>query len=42
MNDIDIIIKDFFGRDMCVNTEQIDEDVLRMRMGLQSQKQDDK
>ena len=40
MKDIDIIIKDTFGRKIKANTEQIEEDVLRMRMGLESQEQD--
>lgn len=41
MNDINIIIKDAFGREIKASTEQIEEDVLRMRMGLESQKKDD-
>ena len=40
MKDFNIIIKDAFGRDIKVNTEQIEEDVLRMRMGLEPQEQD--
>lgn len=40
MKDINIIIKDAFDREIKVNTEQIEEDVLRMRMGLESQEQD--
>lgn len=40
MKDINIIIKDFYGKEIKVNTEQIEEDVLRMRMGLERQKQD--
>lgn len=40
MKDINIIIKDGFGRDFKVSTEQIEEDVLRMRMELESQEQD--
>lgn len=40
MKDINIIIKDAFDREIKVNTEQIEEDVLRMRMGLEPQKQD--
>lgn len=40
MKDINIIIKDVFGREIKTSTEQIEEDVLRMRMGLDPQKQD--
>lgn len=40
MKDINIIIKGTFDREIKVNTEQIEEDVLRMRMGLESQEQD--
>lgn len=40
MEDINIIIKDAFGREIKANTEQIEEDVLRMRMGLEPQEQD--
>ncbi len=40
MNDINIIIKDAFGREIKTNTEQIEEDVLRTRMGLDLQEQD--
>lgn len=41
MKDINIIIKDAYGREIKANTEQIEEDVLRMRMGLEPQEQDD-
>lgn len=34
MKDINIIIKDALNKDFVVNTEQIEEDVLRMKMGL--------
>ncbi len=40
MNNINIIIKDAFGREIKTNTEQIEEDVLRTRMGLDLQEQD--
>lgn len=40
MKDINIIIKDTFNKDFVVNTEQIEEDVLRMKMGLEPQEQD--
>ena len=40
MKDINIIIKDAFGREVKVSTEQIEEDVLRMRIGLEPQEQD--
>lgn len=40
MKDISIIIKDFLGREIIVSTEQIEEDVLRMRIGLKPRKQD--
>lgn len=40
MKDINIIIKDAFDREIKVNTEQIEEDILRMRMGLEPQEQD--
>jgi hypothetical protein len=35
MKDINIIIKDAFDGEIKANTEQIEEDVLRMRMGLE-------
>lgn len=40
VKDINIIIKDFFGREIKASTEQIEEDVLRMRMGLEPKEQD--
>ena len=40
MKDINIIIKDAFGREIKASTEQIEEDVLRTRMGLNLQEQD--
>ena len=40
MKDINITIKDAFGRKIKANTEQIKEDVLRTRMGLDPQEQD--
>lgn len=40
MKDINIIFKDAFGREIKVSTDQIEEDVLRMRMGLEPQEQD--
>lgn len=40
MKDINIIIKDVFGKEIKVSTEQIEEDVLRMRMGLELQELD--
>lgn len=40
MKDIDIIIKDAFGREIKTNTDRIEEDVLRMRIGLEPQEQD--
>lgn len=40
MKDINIIIKDAFNKDFVVNTEQIEEDVLRIKMGLEPQEQD--
>ena len=40
MNDINIIIKDAFDREIKTNTDQIEEDVLRMRIGLEPQEQD--
>ena len=40
MEDVNIIIKDAFGREIKTNTDQIEEDVLRMRMGLEPQEQD--
>lgn len=40
MEDFNTIIKDAFGKDFVVSTEQIEEDILRMRMGLESQQQD--
>lgn len=40
MKDINIIIKDAFGRETKANTEQIEEDVLRTRIGLDLQEQD--
>lgn len=40
MKDINIIIKDAFSREIKTNTEQIEEDILRMRMGLEPQEQD--
>ena len=40
MDNINIIIKDDFGREIKVRTDQIEEDVLRMRMGLEPQVQD--
>lgn len=40
MKDFNIIIKDAFDREFKVSTEQIEEDVLRMRMGLEPQEQD--
>lgn len=40
MKDINIIIKDIFGREIKASTEQIKEDVIRMRMGLEPQEQD--
>lgn len=40
MKDINIIIKDVFGREIKTSTEQIEEDVLRMRMGLEPHEQD--
>lgn len=41
MEDVYIIIKDSFGREIKASTEQIVEDVLRMRMGLEPHEQDD-
>lgn len=38
MKDIDIIIKNAFDREIKASTEQTEEDVLRMRMGLEPQK----
>ena len=35
MKDINIIIKDAFDGEIKANREQIEEDVLRMRMGLE-------
>lgn len=40
MKDINIIIKDDFGKEIKINTQQIEEEVLRMRMGLEPQEQD--
>lgn len=40
MKDINIIIKDVFDREIKASIEQIEEDVLRMRMGLEPQEQD--
>ena len=40
MKDINIIIKDAFGSEIKASTEQIEEDVLRMKMGLEVQEQD--
>ncbi len=40
MKDINIIIKDAFDRENKANTEQIKEDMLRMRMGLEPHEQD--
>lgn len=40
MKNINIIIKDAFGREIKTNTEYIEEDVLRMRMGLEPQEQE--
>lgn len=40
MKDINIIIKDAFDRETKANTEQIKEDMLRMRMGLEPHEQD--
>ena len=40
MKDINIIIKDTFGKEIKANTGQIEEDVIRMRMGLEPQEQD--
>ena len=40
MKDINIIIKDAFGREIKTNTDQIEEDVLRMRIRLEPQEQD--
>ena len=40
MEDVNIIIKDAFGREIKTNTDQVEEDVLRMRMGLEPQEQD--
>lgn len=40
MEDINIIIRNAFGREIKASTEQIEEDVLQMRMGLKLQKQD--
>lgn len=40
MKDINIIIKDAFGREIKAGTEQIEEDVLRMRIGLEPQEPD--
>lgn len=40
MKDFNIVIKDAFGKDFAVNTEQIEEDVIRLRIGLEQQKQD--
>ena len=40
MKDINIIIKDAVGREIKASTEQIEEDVLRTRMGLNLQEQD--
>ena len=42
MKDINIILRDAFGREIKVSTEQIEEDVLRMRIGLEPQRQDGK
>lgn len=40
IKNINIIIKDAFGREIKASIEQIEEDVLRMRMGLESWEQD--
>lgn len=40
MKDINIIIKDALNKDFVVNTKQIEEDVLRIKMGLDPQEQD--
>lgn len=40
MKDINIIIKDALNKDFVVNTKQIEEDVLRIKMGLEPQEQD--
>lgn len=36
MKDINIIIKDAFSREIKANIKHIEEDVLRMRIGLES------
>lgn len=41
MKDFNIIITDAYGREIKANTEKIEEDVLRMRMGLEPQEQED-
>lgn len=40
MKDINIIIKDALVKEIKASTEQIEEDVLRMRMELEPQEQD--
>ncbi len=40
MKYINIIIKDAFSREIKATTEQIEEDVLWMKMGLEVQEQD--
>lgn len=40
MKDINIIIKNAFDREIRASTGQIEEDVIRMRMGLEQQEQD--
>jgi hypothetical protein len=40
LRDINIVIKDAFGRETKANTNLIEEDVLRMLMGLEPHEQD--
>lgn len=40
MKDFNITIKQLDGTEMAFNTEQIDEDVLRARCGLDTKEQD--
>ena len=37
MKDVNIIIEDAFGREIKASTEQIEEGILRMKMGLELQ-----
>lgn len=40
MEDINVIIKGIFGRKIKVSIGQIEKDVIRMKIGLESQVQD--